>query len=197
MPGGCIVSHVDPIHIFARPIITVSFLSDSALCFGCKFYFKPIRTSKPLYTLPVNRGCVTLLSGYSADEVTHCIRPQDTVHRRAVIILRRVYDDAPRLSQEECNRLLGRPQSYSPAPAPGPWTPIGERRPPTTAISNNDEEKTSNGESGRRESLEKSSLDGSHRGDRSRTSVGGVGGGGEGGGGRSERGGGGGGGLKA
>ena len=68
-PGGCIVSHVDPIHIFARPIITVSFFSDSALCFGCKFYFKPIRTSKPLYILPVNRGSVTLLSGYSADEV--------------------------------------------------------------------------------------------------------------------------------
>ena len=67
--GGCIVSHVDPIHIFARPIITVSFFSDSALCFGCKFYFKPIRTSKPLYILPVNRGSVTLLSGYSADEV--------------------------------------------------------------------------------------------------------------------------------
>lgn len=27
-------------------------------------------------------------SGYAADNVTHCIRPQDTVQRRAVIILR-------------------------------------------------------------------------------------------------------------
>ena len=28
-------------------------------------------------------------SGYAADEVTHCIRPQDVVERRCVIILRR------------------------------------------------------------------------------------------------------------
>ena len=29
-------------------------------------------------------------SGYAADEITHCIRPQDVVKRRAVIILRRL-----------------------------------------------------------------------------------------------------------
>ncbi len=46
-PGGCIVSHVDPIHIFERPIVSVSLFSDSALCFGCKFQFKPIRVSEP------------------------------------------------------------------------------------------------------------------------------------------------------
>lgn len=28
-------------------------------------------------------------SGYAADDITHCIRPQDVVQRRAVIILRR------------------------------------------------------------------------------------------------------------
>ena len=28
-------------------------------------------------------------SGYAADEITHCVRPQDVVERRAVIILRR------------------------------------------------------------------------------------------------------------
>ncbi|XP_077979842.1 RNA demethylase ALKBH5-like [Glandiceps talaboti] len=98
-PGGCIVSHVDPIHIFARPIVSVSFLSDSALCFGCKFTFKPIRVSNPVLSLPISRGCVTLLSGYAADEITHCIRPQDVKKRRAVIILRRVRDDAPRLEE--------------------------------------------------------------------------------------------------
>ncbi|XP_070579362.1 RNA demethylase ALKBH5-like [Ptychodera flava] len=96
-PGGCIVSHVDPIHIFDRPIVSVSFLSDSALSFGCKFSFKPIRVSSPVLNLPISRGCVTLLSGYAADGITHCIRPQDTKERRAVIILRRVRDDAPRL----------------------------------------------------------------------------------------------------
>ncbi|KAI8794392.1 RNA demethylase ALKBH5, partial [Biomphalaria glabrata] len=96
-PGGCIVSHIDPPHIFERPIVSVSFFSESALSFGCKFSFKPIRVSKPVLTLPMARGCVTLLSGYAADHITHCVRPEDIVSRRAVIILRRVRDDAPRL----------------------------------------------------------------------------------------------------
>ena len=61
LPGGCIVSHIDPPHIFERPIITVSFLSDSALSFGCKFLFKPIRTSKPVVIAPLKRGCCTLI----------------------------------------------------------------------------------------------------------------------------------------
>ncbi|PIO10865.1 hypothetical protein AB205_0140100 [Aquarana catesbeiana] len=56
-----VVSHVDPIHIFERPIVSVSFFSDSALCFGCKFQFKPIRVSEPVLFLPVRRGSVTLL----------------------------------------------------------------------------------------------------------------------------------------
>ncbi|XP_056391547.1 RNA demethylase ALKBH5 [Hyla sarda] len=96
-PGGCIVSHVDPIHIFERPIVSVSFFSDSALCFGCKFQFKPIRVSEPVLFLPVRRGSVTVLSGYAADEITHCIRPQDIKERRAVVILRKTRTEAPRL----------------------------------------------------------------------------------------------------
>lgn len=60
-PGGCIVSHVDPLHIFDRPIVSVSFFSDSALCFGCRFQFKPIRVSEPVFVLPVRRGSVTVL----------------------------------------------------------------------------------------------------------------------------------------
>ena len=60
-PGGCIVSHIDPPHIFKRPIMTVSFISDCVLCFGCKFHFKPIRVSKPILALPVDRGCLTLI----------------------------------------------------------------------------------------------------------------------------------------
>lgn len=99
-PGGCIVSHVDPLHIFARPIVSVSFFSDSALCFGCRFQFKPIRVSEPVYALPVRRGSVTVLSGYAADDITHCIRPQDIKQRRAVIILRKTRPDAPRLDSE-------------------------------------------------------------------------------------------------
>lgn len=99
-PGGCIVSHVDPLHIFARPIVSVSFFSDSALCFGCRFQFKPIRVSEPVFVLPVRRGSVTVLSGYAADDITHCIRPQDIKQRRAVIILRKTRPDAPRLDSD-------------------------------------------------------------------------------------------------
>ncbi|KAM9792074.1 LOW QUALITY PROTEIN: RNA demethylase ALKBH5 [Neosynchiropus ocellatus] len=99
-PGGCIVSHVDPPHIFARPIVSVSFFSDSALCFGCRFQFKPIRVSEPVFVLPVRRGSVTVLSGYAADDITHCVRPQDIKERRAVIILRKTRPDAPRLDAD-------------------------------------------------------------------------------------------------
>lgn len=111
-PGGCIVSHIDPIHIFDRPIISVSFMSDSALSFGCKFSFKPIRVSKPVLCLPLSRGCVTILSGFAADEITHCVRPEDTVARRAVILLRRVFPDAPRLLPNEV--LPPIPVSFTP-----------------------------------------------------------------------------------
>ncbi|XP_015910682.1 RNA demethylase ALKBH5 [Parasteatoda tepidariorum] len=108
-PGGCIVSHIDPAHIFDRPIISVSFMSNSALSFGCKFSFKPIRVTDPVLCLPVYRGCVTILSGYAADNITHCIRPQDVKKRRSVIILRRVLPDAPRLSRAELS-LISQPK---------------------------------------------------------------------------------------
>jgi len=96
-PSGCIVSHIDPIHIFDRPIISISFNSKSYLSFGVKFSFNPIRTTEPIVQLPLERGCMTSLSGYSADNVTHSIRPQDITERRCVIILRRVFPDAPRV----------------------------------------------------------------------------------------------------
>lgn len=60
-PGGCIVSHIDPPHIFDRPIVSVSFFSDSALCFGCRFAFRPIRVSPPVLSLPIARGSVTMI----------------------------------------------------------------------------------------------------------------------------------------
>ncbi|KAB0793889.1 hypothetical protein PPYR_13509 [Photinus pyralis] len=98
LPGGCIVSHIDPPHIFDRPIISISLFSDCAMCFGCKFEYKPIRCSEPILRLPLPRGVVTLLSGFAANEITHCIRPEDTTFYRAVILLRRVLPNAPRLS---------------------------------------------------------------------------------------------------
>ncbi|CAE1328498.1 ALKBH5 [Acanthosepion pharaonis] len=117
LPGGCIVSHVDPPHIFDRPIVSVSFFSDCTLCFGCKFSFKPIRVSEPVLSLPLDRGCVTVLSGYAADEVTHCIRPQDVVARRAVIILRRVFPSAPRLRLDAFHSTAHKRSKFNGLPA--------------------------------------------------------------------------------
>ena len=105
LPGGCIVSHIDPPQLFDRPIITASFLSHSSLSFGCKFSFKPISVSNPLAQVPVSRGCVLSMSGFSADEVTHCIRPEDITERRAVVILRHVPHSAPRMSYRELEEL--------------------------------------------------------------------------------------------
>lgn len=95
--GGCIVSHIDPIHIFDRPIVSISFNCKTYLSFGCRFSFNPIRTTEPILALPLDRGCMCSISGYAADNVTHCIRPQDISDRRCVIILRRVFPDAPRV----------------------------------------------------------------------------------------------------
>ncbi|XP_042720322.1 RNA demethylase ALKBH5 isoform X2 [Lagopus leucura] len=79
-PGGCIVSHVDPIHIFERPIVSVSFFSDSALCFGCKFQFKPIRVSEPVLFLPVKRGSVTVLRSCMSSSRQHVQNPLQNRH---------------------------------------------------------------------------------------------------------------------
>ena len=95
------MSHVDPPHIFDRPIISASFCADAALAFGVKFTFKPMRTSEPLHLQPLPRGGLLMLQGYAADQVTHCVRPQDVTRRRAVIILRHVRSDAPRLAPED------------------------------------------------------------------------------------------------
>ena len=48
LPGGCIVSHIDPPQLFSRPIITVSFFSDSYLSFGCKVSYDHIHTTPHL-----------------------------------------------------------------------------------------------------------------------------------------------------
>ncbi|CAB4054402.1 ALKBH5 [Lepeophtheirus salmonis] len=100
LPGGCIVSHIDPPQIFDRPIVTASFLSESALSFGCRFNFRPMRISHPILRVPIGRG-----TGFAADGITHCIRPEDVRHRRAVVILRHVPESAPRLTHSELLRM--------------------------------------------------------------------------------------------
>ncbi|CAE8622872.1 unnamed protein product [Polarella glacialis] len=99
-PGGCIVSHIDPPHLFDRPIIGVNFFSDCNLVFGTSFSFpkealQEISCSTPVYVHPCQQGYVSVLKGYSANDITHAIRPCDLPSRRASIILRRVLPTAP------------------------------------------------------------------------------------------------------
>ena len=61
LAGGCITSHIDPKQLFDRPIYTISLMSDSALSFGVRFSFKPIRCSRPVYRVPLKRGCITAI----------------------------------------------------------------------------------------------------------------------------------------
>ena len=59
----------------------------------CKIVYKKITfcmTRSFVDTCTSKDTCSQLFfSGYAADNITHCIRPQDTPHRRAVIILRK------------------------------------------------------------------------------------------------------------
>jgi alkylated DNA repair protein alkB family protein 5 len=98
--GGCIVSHIDPPHLFDRPIASVSMFSDCNLVFGTQFKFpkeavQDIETSTPVLVQACPRGFATVLKGYSANKITHAIRPCDLPSRRASIILRRVLPSAP------------------------------------------------------------------------------------------------------
>jgi len=87
--GSSIVAHVDPVRLFARPIVTVSFFCPARLVFGASF--DPERRTPPVYAQLLARGSVLLLDGYAANNVTHGIRPEDLLGtRRVSMILRRV-----------------------------------------------------------------------------------------------------------
>jgi len=97
-PGGFIVSHIDPQHLFDRPIISISFFSDCNLVFGAKFGTPdagPGDATVPVLVHRCLRGNATVMKGYSADKITHAIRSCDLPSRRASIILRRVLPSAP------------------------------------------------------------------------------------------------------
>mmetsp|Transcript_77032 Transcript_77032/g.212877 ORF Transcript_77032/g.212877 Transcript_77032/m.212877 type:complete len:562 (-) Transcript_77032:123-1808(-) len=97
-PGGFIVSHIDPPHLFDRPIISISFFSDCNLVFGARFGHPdegPGEATVPALVHRCLRGNATVLKGYSADKITHGIRSCDLLGRRASIILRRVLPSAP------------------------------------------------------------------------------------------------------
>lgn len=99
-PGGMIVSHIDPPQLFARPIFISSFYAEGSLVFGSRFSFPnkggPPQTTPPKCICRMPRGSLTIMKGYSADGITHGIRPQDLDGRRVSIVLRHVFPNAPR-----------------------------------------------------------------------------------------------------
>ncbi|CAG5111818.1 Oidioi.mRNA.OKI2018_I69.chr2.g6090.t1.cds [Oikopleura dioica] len=100
-PGGFIVQHQDPPHLFERPIFILTLFSDSALSFGCNLRFdrtvEPVEVtaSDPILRLPMQRGIITSFEGMCMNEIKHCVRPVDTKERRVAIILRRICEDGP------------------------------------------------------------------------------------------------------
>lgn len=104
-PGGMIVSHIDPPHLFARPIFICSFFATGRLSFGASFGFLSAGEGKglkpegkaPKFTVSMPRGSLVTMDGYSANGITHGIRPIDLDGRRVSIILRHVFTNAPRL----------------------------------------------------------------------------------------------------
>jgi len=90
--GSCIVSHVDPIRLFARPIVTVTMFCPAKLVFGASF--DPERRTPPAHSQLLHRGSVLVIDGYAANRVTHGIRPEDLLGcRRVSMVLRHVHDD--------------------------------------------------------------------------------------------------------
>jgi len=98
-PGGCIVAHIDPPQLFDRPIFAASFFDPGSLVFGASF--DPERSQAPLHSQHLPRGSLLTLDGYSANQVTHGMRPEDmSGSRRVSVVLRHVRDDAPKVRQE-------------------------------------------------------------------------------------------------
>jgi len=112
-PGGMIVSHIDPPKLFARPIFINSFFADGRLVFGSRFSFPnkggPPETTPPKCICAMPRASVTIMDGFSADGITHGIRPDDLDGRRVSIVLRHVFVDAP---------TVGDPDEFGPVQVP-------------------------------------------------------------------------------
>jgi len=85
--GSSIVAHVDPPNLFARPILTATFFCPARLVFGASF--DPARRTPPAFSQFLGRGSVLLIDGYSANRVTHGIRPEDLLGARRVSLVLR------------------------------------------------------------------------------------------------------------
>jgi len=121
-PGGMIVSHIDPPQLFARPILISSFFAEGRLVFGSRFSF-PVpggapETSDPKCVCAMPRGSLTVMDGFSANGITHGLRPEDMDGRRVSIVLRHVFVDAPTVGVGEPAAALAAKRRHRPVERP-------------------------------------------------------------------------------
>eukprot|EP00931_Biecheleriopsis_adriatica_P039449 TRINITY_DN22561_c0_g1_i1.p1 TRINITY_DN22561_c0_g1~~TRINITY_DN22561_c0_g1_i1.p1 ORF type:complete len:409 (-),score=56.60 TRINITY_DN22561_c0_g1_i1:15-1241(-) len=117
--GSSIVGHVDPVSLFARPIVTVTMFCPAKLVFGASF--DPERRTPPAYSQLLERGSVLLLDGYAANAVTHGIRPEDILGpRRVSLVLRHVIQHQPDAEAATLDSPLVPMMPFIPAVIPVP-----------------------------------------------------------------------------
>jgi hypothetical protein len=90
--GSSLGVHQDDKHLFHRPIISIRLLSDSILSFGCK----GMGMQETAYFFPIEQkvGTITIMEGFAADNMLHCIRSRDIQDKSLSIIFRKVTEKA-------------------------------------------------------------------------------------------------------
>merc|ERR1711871_15037 len=90
--NSCLGVHQDEKKLFRRPIISIRLFSSSILSFGCKGMGMQ---ETPSY-IPIHQGVgtITVMEGFAANNMVHCIRAKDITAKSLSIIFRRVTDEA-------------------------------------------------------------------------------------------------------
>lgn len=96
--NSCLGVHQDEKRLFHRPICSVRLFSDSVLSFGCKGF--GMQETPNFIPIPQSRGTITLMEGWAANNMVHCIRSRDIKEKSLSIIFRKVTDRAVREMQQ-------------------------------------------------------------------------------------------------
>ena len=124
--NSCLGVHQDEKKLFHRPIISIRLFSDSVLSFGCKGFGMQETTNFIPISQP--RGTITIMEGWAANNMVHCIRSRDIKSKSLSIIFRKVKETAL-LEMYKLNRIEEEKQasavgpSLNVAPKPGPIHP--------------------------------------------------------------------------
>ena len=123
--GVGISVHKDSDEHFERPIVSLRLFSDSVLSFGSKgqgCVSHPVKS----YEIPLRVGDVTIMGGFAANNVKHCIKAKHHTTDSASIMLRRIKPKAKVLADNLGHRLWMRAKA---APEQGEQGEAGEAMP--------------------------------------------------------------------